>query len=175
VARDANGRSTEVTLVAGRLGELVPPPPPPDSWAAQADADVAIWTLKLDASSRWTLPRAAQGTNRTLYFFRGSSLRINGRAVPPSHMIELRADTAAVLENGSDVSELLLLQGRPINEPVVKYGPFVMSSSDEIRQAYLDYQRTRFGGWPWQGDDPVHGREEGRFARHADGRVERPV
>jgi hypothetical protein len=36
-----------------------------------------------------------------------------------------------------------------------------------------DYQRTRFGGWPWPSDAPVHAREEGRFAKHADGKVER--
>ena len=34
-------------------------------------------------------------------------------------------------------------------------------------------QGTRFGGWPWPTDDPVHDRAEGRFARHADGHVER--
>ena len=45
----------------------------------------------------------------------------------------------------------------------------------EIQQAYADYQRTRFGGWPWPSEDPVHSREEGRFARHADGRTERPA
>jgi redox-sensitive bicupin YhaK (pirin superfamily) len=175
VARDADQRVTEVTLVAGRIGDLVPPRPPPDSWAAQAGADVAIWTIKMDPGARWQLPRAAPGTNRTLYFFRGGSLGINGRSIPPSHLVELRGDAAALLENGGDAAELLLLQGRPINEPVVHYGPFVMSSGDEIRQAYLDYQRTRFGGWPWQGDDPVHPRQEGRFARHADGRIERPA
>jgi quercetin 2,3-dioxygenase len=36
-----------------------------------------------------------------------------------------------------------------------------------------DYRATRFGGWPFDRDDPVHPREEGRFARHADGTVER--
>jgi hypothetical protein len=49
-----------------------------------------------------------------------------------------------------------------------------MNSREEIVQAFADYQRTQFGGWPWQSDDPVHPREEGRFARHADGRIERP-
>jgi hypothetical protein len=56
---------------------------------------------------------------------------------------------------------------------VVQYGPFVMNTKPEIQQAMRDYQRTRFGGWPWPADDPVHPREEGRFAKHADGRVER--
>ena len=55
----------------------------------------------------------------------------------------------------------------------MQYGPFVMNTRAEIQQAFADYQRTRFGGWPWPSDDPVHARDEGRFARHADGRVER--
>jgi hypothetical protein len=48
-----------------------------------------------------------------------------------------------------------------------------MNTPSEIQQAFSDYRATRFGGWPWDRDDPVHGKEPGRFARHADGRVER--
>ena len=55
----------------------------------------------------------------------------------------------------------------------MQYGPFVMNSASEIQQAFRDYQQTRFGGWPWPSDAPVHERNEGRFARHADGRIER--
>jgi redox-sensitive bicupin YhaK (pirin superfamily) len=170
---DDGGKTTEVTAVAGRLGESQPPPPPPHSWAARPDTDVAIWTIKMAPGARWTLPAAARGTNRTLYFFVGRELKMAGRPIPPYHGVELRGDAAVTLENGADESELLLLQGRPIAEPVVQYGPFVMSSRAEIQQAFNDYQRTQFGGWPWPSDDPVHAREEGRFAKHADGRVER--
>jgi hypothetical protein len=66
----------------------------------------------------------------------------------------------------------LLLQARPIGEPVAQYGPFVMNTRAEIQQAFEDYQRTGFGGWPWGDSAPVHAQAEGRFARHADGRVE---
>ena len=89
-------------------------------------------------------------------------------------MVSVRPDAAIELAAG-DACELLLLQGRPIGEPVVQYGPFVMNAPAEIQRAFLDYQRTGFGGWPWPTDEPVHPRDEGRFARHADGRVERPV
>jgi len=68
-----------------------------------------------------------------------------------------------------------VLQGRPIGEPVVQRGPFVMNSEAEIRRAIADYQRTEFGGWPWPDDGPVHGPDPVRFARHADGQVEAAV
>src|SRR6185436_2270408 len=109
----------------------------------------------------------------SLYFFRGPALRIAGRAIPPSHEAEVRADRELALEAGPGEVEILLLQGRPIGEQVVQYGPFVMNTRDEIQQAFADYQRTQFGGWPWPADDPVLARTEGRYARHADGRVER--
>ncbi len=173
VARDERGRVTEVTVVAGRIGDALPPSPPPKSWAARPESDVAIWTIKMAPGARFTMPAVGATTNRTLYFFRGSSVRIAAREVLARHAIELRPGVAVALENGPDEAELLLLQGRPIGEPVVQHGPFVMNSPAEIRQAFMDYQRTRFGGWPWPSDGPVHDRGETRFAVHADGRRER--
>jgi redox-sensitive bicupin YhaK (pirin superfamily) len=172
---DEAGRRVTVTLVAGRFGAHKPPAPPPSSWAARPDTDVAIWTLRLDPHARWLLPAAAPGTNRSLYFFRGRELGVSGRAVPSGHVGELRSDVDAELENGPEEAEALLLQGRPIGEPVARGGPFVMNTRDEIREAYADYQRTEFGGWPWPSHDPVHPRDERRFARLIDGRVERPA
>jgi hypothetical protein len=63
----------------------------------------------------------------------------------------------------------------PIGEPVARHGPFVMNTRQELQQAYDDYRATRFGGWPWDRDDPVHDREKGRFAIHLGGRLERPA
>ena len=170
---DANARTTDVTCVAGNLGDAKGLPPPPDSWASNGDADLAIWTIKMQAGARWTLPGATgNGTRRMMYFFKGSALDIDGQAVPPSSAVELKAGANAELVCGDDMTELLLLQGRPINEPVAQHGPFVMNTQAEIQQAFADYRRTEFGGWPWPASDPVHPRAQGRFAKHADGRVE---
>jgi redox-sensitive bicupin YhaK (pirin superfamily) len=174
IEKDSAGRSTELTVVAGKLGTLSPPAPPPKSWAARTESEIAIWTLKMAAGARFTLPAASAGVNRTLYFFRGNSLRIGVSEIPRGNLAELDATHPALLENGGEEGELLVLQGRPIGEPTVKYGPFVMNSREQIQQAYADYRQTSFGGWPWPSDAPVHGASEsGRFARHADGRIER--
>jgi len=173
-AIDANGKATDVACVAGSLEDARGLPPPPDSWASQPDADVAIWTIKMQPGASWTLPAATgQGTRRMLYFFKGSALSIAGQAVPSSSAIELQAGADAELVCGDDLTEVLVLQGRPIGEPVAQYGPFVMNTQAEIQQTFMDYRRTEFGGWPWPASDPVHPREQGRFAKHADGRVER--
>ena len=165
----------DITVVAGRLGELTPPAPPPHSWAARPDSDVAVWTIKLAPGASFTLPAAQATSNRTLYFFAGSSLAVGDRTVPPGHGLTLRPDVPAPLENrGSTEVECLLLQGRPIGEPVAQYGPFVMNSAAEIQQAFVDYRRTEFGGWPWPADGPVHPRDARRFARHAGGSEDLP-
>ncbi len=165
----------EITVVAGRLGDLQGPPTPPDSWAAHPDADVAIWLIRLDPGADWILPAAQPTSTRTIYFFCGSGLRVDGREIPAYSGVRVRAEAPVTLQGGSEPCQLLLLQGRPIGEPVAQYGPFVMNTTAEIHQAFADYRETSFGGWPWPQDDPVHGREAGRFARHPDGRVERPA
>jgi hypothetical protein len=171
---DDRGRSTRITVIAGRLGDRMPPPPPPSSWAARPEGDVAIWTIAMQPHAEWTLPVAHAGTNRTLYVFRGDTLRIGGREVNGGVAVKLRGDAVATIANGAAVCEMLLLQGRPIAEPVVQHGPFVMNTREEIVSAMNDYRATRFGGWPWPSNAPVHARADGRFAKHADGRKDVP-
>ena len=170
---DDGGRETQVTVIAGRLGDASAPSPPPHSWASRPDADVAIWSLRLAPGAMFTLPPTLATTVRTLYFFKGTSLSVAGQRINSHSAVQVRSDAQIVLENGIAESEILMLQGRPIGEPIAQHGPFVMNTRAEIQQAMIDYQRTRFGGWPWPSDDPVHSREEGRFAKHGDGKVER--
>ena len=172
VFSDERGTTT-VTLTAGRLEDTAPPAPPPSSYGSKADSDLAIWTIKMTPGARWILPAAKPGTNRALYFFEGRGLKVNGHSLTASTMAVVKPDVAIQLDAETE-TEILVLQGRPIAEPVVQYGPFVMNTREEIQQAFDDYRRTHFGGWTWSSDDPVHGRE-GRFARHADGTVEKPT
>jgi redox-sensitive bicupin YhaK (pirin superfamily) len=169
---DAQDRSTEITLIAGKMEDIRAPEPAPDSWAALSENEVAIWVIKMSAGAHWILPPAMQLLNRTLYFYEGSSILLSGSDISSNMSIDLLADQEIKIENGSDEAHFLLLQGRPIAEPVVRYGPFVMNSQSEIQQAYMDYQKTQFGGWPWNRNDPVHPRTKGRFAKYANGEEE---
>jgi quercetin 2,3-dioxygenase len=97
---------------------------------------------------------------------------IAGRDFEASCGALLRSDEPVALAAGPYGAEALVLQGRPIGEAVVQYGPFVMNDRAGINQVLADYQRTGFGGWPWPTDDSVHPRTSTRFARHGDGHVE---
>src|SRR5450432_34934 len=111
---DEQGRETQVTVVAGRLGDAAAPPPPPHSWASRADADVAIWSLRLAPQALFTLPPTLASTVRTLYFFKGTTILVDGERLSSHAAVQVRSDQQIVLENGPVESELLMLQGRPI-------------------------------------------------------------
>jgi len=163
----------EVELIAGPIGGVIPPSPPPDSWASREDSDLAIWLIRLEPAAVWDMPPAHSGINRMLHCFQGDAVRIGSTRFEAQVGVRLDPDTPTRIVNEGGPAELLMLQGRPIGAPVFQMGPFVMNSAEELRTAVEDYHRTQFGGWPWPSRSPVHDRSEGRFALHADGRVER--
>jgi redox-sensitive bicupin YhaK (pirin superfamily) len=172
---DDLGQKTQLTIVAGGFGEVRSPAPPPRSYASQPDADVAIWTLAMEPGAAFTLPAGPTGTVRSVYFHRGKQMQVAGRPIDALHRVVVRGDARVSLIAGERGADVLVLSGRPIDEPIARRGPFVMNSEAEIKQAYADYKRTGFGGWPWPRDDYVHGWEGARFARRPDGSVERPA
>lgn len=175
VSVNDTGAVAEVTVLAGQLSGRTPPSPPPNSWASRAEADVAIWHIRLEPGASWTMPAATgASTVRTIYVFGDSALTFDG--------VDLAASTGALVRCDIDVAisseygtEVLVLQGRPIGESVAQHGPFVMNDRAGIEQAFTDYQRTGFGGWPWPADGPVHGTDQQRFARRPDGTLEQPT
>lgn len=169
--KDEEGHTVSVAIVAGKIGNLHAPPPAPDSWAADPENEVAIWTIRMAPHARWTLPAAKNPVNRTLYFFKGNTIQVEGQEISSYKSVKLQADLEVNIENGAEETHLLLLQGKAINEPVVQYGPFVTNSNAEVQQAMQEFQRTEFGGWPWPSHEHVHSRNRGRFAQYADGKV----
>ena len=168
VETDADGNVTTITVIAGTYRDTLALSPPPNSWAARSEADVAVWHLELEAGATWTLSAARNGneSTRTLYFFEGDALTIDGVVVESSNAVVLEAGRDVVLHAHNGAVECMLLQGQPLREPVARYGPFVMNTKAEIQQAFEDYQRTEFGGWPWAKADPVHAVGQERFARN---------
>ncbi len=170
--KDKNGKKTDVRVIAGKIANVNALAPAPDSWAENSENEVGIWVINMEAGAEWTLPKASGDINRTLYFYHGGTLNIAGESFTSGYSMELNPEEPVELKNGEMETHCLVLQGKPINEPVVQHGPFVMNNEAEIHQAITDYQHTLFGGWPWDMPGNVFPRNKGRFARYADGKEE---
>jgi redox-sensitive bicupin YhaK (pirin superfamily) len=161
----------QVTIWAGSYGEHSGLPPPTDSWGSNPLSNLGIYYISLKPGGKVTLAAATpvEGTksvNRVAYFIEGSSLQVNGEKVPASSSTTLDALQDAEFSHdcgAPSMSEVLILQGSPIGEPVAQHGPFAMNTQGELQQAFADYQRTQFGGWPWPQNAMVFPREKGRF------------
>lgn len=170
--KDANGKTTEVKVIAGDYKGQKALPPTPHSWANDPANEVAIWRFSLEDGAEIEIPAAHSDINRALYFYEGTELEVEGNALPEYIQIVVKSNESIKIKAKGGYAKVLLLQGKPIDEPVVQYGPFVMNTEEEIRETFAEYQRTQFGGWPWPTSEYVFPREKGRFARYADGSEE---
>ena len=171
---DSNNKQSTVEVIAGNYGDVKALDPTPDSWAANPANLVSVLTVKMQAGATWSMPATDPTVARALYFYKGESLFIEEKEIAADSRVVVDAGSETKITNGNQEGFLLILQGRPINEPVVKYGPYVMNTEEEIRQTMRDYSKTQFGGWPWPNREEVHPREKGRFALHANGEEEIP-
>ena len=100
------------------------------------------WTLAPGASVETAVPSEQHGF---VYVF-GGTATISSRTVNNGQIAVLSdGDTIALANTGEVPAQLLLLAGKPLGEPVVQYGPFVMNTAAEIQQAIRDYQTGNFG------------------------------
>lgn len=100
--------------------------------------------LHFEAGSHFVQPLPA-ALNAFVVVYRGE-LRLGDASVPSPRMAILRNEGDGVAIHADASARALLIAGRPLNEPIVQYGPFVMNSKEEIFQAVQDFQAGRFGG-----------------------------
>lgn len=84
--------------------------------------------------------------NVFFYVIRGR-LNVNGQPVEALKLVEFNNDGEKIEVEATGSSVLLFGHAKPIGEPVVAYGPFVMNTEQEIKQAYDDYRKGKFGAW----------------------------
>jgi len=166
---DDAGNKTTIDVVAGSIGNINAPKPTPDSWANNPENAVRILTIKLEPFAKWTLTKTLKEANRSVFFYKGNNIQVEDKTISNTSVLELMADQDIQFVNGNATSYLLVLEGKPIGEPVVQHGPFVMNTQEEIRETMKEYGKTQFGGWPWPEVEQAHSKEKGRFALHADG------
>ena len=137
VAAPAAGVSVKV--IAGQVGDVVGP-------IVQPATDPVYLDIALDAGIAWeyTLPA---GHNAFAYVFEGATTVGEGedaRALETHEMAVLGGGDLLQLRAGGKGARLILVAGRPLREPVMRHGPFVMNTKQELMQAFVDFQEGRF-------------------------------
>lgn len=175
VLNDNAGKQITMEVMAGCFLGVETGGVPPDSWATDAKNKVAVVLFEMEAGSCLKFEACELGLNRRLYFYEGADLEVNSVKVQQNTVLHQLPHSELTVICGEKPAKLLMLQGMAINEPVAQYGPFVMNTQQEIMEAFEEYRRTEFGGWPWPQFENIHSEAEGRFAKLPDGTFIRPV
>ena len=122
-------------IIAGAFGDTRGP--------ARTFTPVNLWDVRLDAGAELTLP-LPEGHNTMIAVLSGH-VTIDGTGVGEAEIARLSTEGEGAALHADGDSMILVLTGEPLGEPVVGYGPFVMSSQAEIRQAIADFNAGRFG------------------------------
>jgi redox-sensitive bicupin YhaK (pirin superfamily) len=111
---------------------------------AQTFTAMNVWDLRLNQGAQLSLS-LPEGWTSAVVVLHGT-VQVNGETIArDAQMVVLdRAGQHIALEANSETS-LLLLSGEPLNEPIVGYGPFVMNTTQEINQAFNDFNSGKFG------------------------------
>ncbi|MEG0695771.1 pirin family protein [Algoriella sp.] len=166
---DKNGANVNVKVVLGEYQGVKSVDPLKNSWAADPNNHVGIAMITLDPNTTFTLPNVSSTMKRYVLFYDGkSTIDIDSYKLQQDQLADLMGDQEIEIINGDSPAKILILEGEPINEPVAAYGPFVMNTQQELQEAFNEYRKTEFGGWPW-GDkesDLVNPKDAGRFASY---------
>ncbi len=169
---DSEGHKARIRVIAGQYLDSISLDPNPDSWANNPNHGVRILTVEMEAGAQMTLDAVDPEIHRNLYFYEGDQISIDGEVLNSKYRAKLPSENEIKVFAEGTAAKILILEGKPIGEPVAQYGPFVMNTDEEIREAMKDFGRTEFGGWPWPEREYTHPAGSGRFAEHADGRRE---
>ena len=127
----------EVRVIAGVLEVDGKPAPGPINGARDKSTDPLYADVHLPAGASFTAP-ITRGHNAFLYAYEGSAT-IGGKELPHRAAGLLSDGDAVTVTAGAAGARFLLLAGKPLREPMVQYGPFVMNTRDEIEEAIYEY------------------------------------
>ncbi len=128
-----------IKLIAGRIGDVRGP-------IAQPATDPVYLDIAIEAGASWEY-ELPEGHNAFAYVYEGGVQIGDGeeaRAVDAQELAVLSGGNVLKLGDAKQGSRLIVIAGRPLREPVARYGPFVMNTKQEVMQAFVDFQEGKF-------------------------------
>jgi redox-sensitive bicupin YhaK (pirin superfamily) len=125
-----------VRVIAGAFGDAKGP--------AKTFTPMNLWDVRL-AAGKGAWFDVPAGYNVSVFLMKGDATINGGKALGPAELAILERNGEGFRLDSTNGAHLIVLSGEPIDEPVFGYGPFVMNSEEEIRQAIADYQSGKMG------------------------------
>lgn len=157
---DDEGKKVKIKLISGIFANYNSAVYTKNSWASIPENEVLIFIAELEPFAILSIPPSLSLISRSLYFYNGKSAHICNTSVTSKHGVFVHPKAHLVFQNGEEHSKILFLQGKPILEPIVNYGPFVMNTKEEIYEAIRDFQNQKFGTWEFDSLEPTHAKRE---------------
>jgi len=162
-----------VKIITGRFMEMESLPPNNISWASDKNNHVRILRIRLDPDAKISLPSIPADINRNLYLTEGNEIMINKESFESPKRFKLVSDEVTIV-NGKAESILWLLEGRPIKEKMSSFGPIILDTDKNVREALNVIRKEELSRWSWGLVDRTQPKDTGRFFRDRDGKEELP-
>lgn len=108
-----------------------------------SDPDTQVSYLDVSLDPGATFRHATEAQHSVFVFLFEGAVAVAGTSLPPQHLAIMGTGDMLEAQAGAEGARFLLVSGRPIGEPIVQYGPFVMNTRAEIEQAMADYRDDR--------------------------------
>jgi redox-sensitive bicupin YhaK (pirin superfamily) len=162
-----------IQLICGKYGGFEMKSPSLHSWA-DGSRWVRMMRIELDPGASVTIDKADPSANRNLYFVSGEKGKVLGEEVDWGTQMKISPDVEVDISNGEAPSVFWILEGVPIGCKMSMFGPVLLGSDKEVREALQTIRKEEFSRWPWEVIDRVNPAESGRFIQRKDGSRESP-
>jgi len=164
---EKNPAENQLKVLVGRYFATAAQRPADTSYGFDEDHYINVWDGHLKKGEEITIPKFPEDVKVQLYVADGLLAAADYEVVSDSLLV-YTSDTELVFTARED-TEFMVFTGKAIDEEVFAYGPFVMNTREEVIQAYRDFEKNQFGGWPWSSSAPVIPSDKGRFSVHDKG------
>lgn len=163
-----------IHVYAGTYEGMTGVVPNKDSWAADQSHHVRIVSFEVDPGVKITLDPTVPSAGRNVYIT-DSGATVAGKDYIPQTRLKIKPDAEVEITNGDKKSEIWLLEGDPIGQKMCSFGPVVLATDKEVREANAVVRKEEIKDWPWNYVNKTQPVATDRFIRYADGREDRPT